>query len=471
MPVPKSQTSSTISRLESKYSEILGRVAANRQKKEIEDDRDKTLEPEKPAPPTRNPLMKSATSILHRDNSASLGLTSKERTPYRLSTRNRNKYLDGISSDGYKPRSELVQLHENNNTDYYAKIRADLEASRNYGRYDHYYTDLMTNKPKTSSSNSGYYEGRSGKENVYKSKYDPDSLYAEINNNNNDSEDSGGRSSRRPIKSYKSGDNSIERRYTTNYKLLPIDLTDNDNATSSSASVRKSVGYRRSQTQKFFDTENLNSVSSRNVPSTSRTMIDSSVSMDDDNPNRELTERETKRKEIQSLIMKYAQMDDPYSARTNDEPTTTTSVATGSELSKSTTVANITTTSSSQSNGTARDVFIPRELKNLYGRTSTNGNFNRLQSSASAVSIQHGHSHRSSRIPKPLSSFVRILLLFNSVANCFILIRMESQYSQLTHRLYLYLLFSAFIMVVDKLTIVRSLTRRKYNGQCYIVKV
>lgn len=212
-------------------------------------------------------------------SSSSLASSQKERTPYRLPVRSRNKYVD--SSDS---RTELG-LHNRNS--FRTKDHDTVYRSRN--KYD--------DQPSSSRKPVDYYDGRSEKENVFKSKYDPDLLYSELNS------DSSSKPTRRPIKAYRKSDNTSDRRHTTNFRLCPIDFEETPSTSSSTSSSRlnstrptytqrKSLGYQRSQTQQFFDAENNN--------------------FTEETRDRRLTERETKRKEIQDLIMKYAQADDNY---------------------------------------------------------------------------------------------------------------------------------------------------------------
>lgn len=220
-------------------------------------------------------------------SSSSLASSQKERTPYRLPVRSRNKYVD--SSDS---RTELG-LHNRNS--FRTKDHDTVYRSRN--KYD--------DQPSSSRKPVDYYDGRSEKENVFKSKYDPDLLYSELNS------DSSSKPTRRPIKAYRKSDNTSDRRHTTNFRLCPIDFEETPSTSSSTSSSRlnstrptytqrKSLGYQRSQTQQFFDAENNN--------------------FTEETRDKRLTERETKRKEIQDLIMKYAQADDNY-PKTDEQKT------------------------------------------------------------------------------------------------------------------------------------------------------
>uniref|UniRef100_A0A1B0GMC1 Uncharacterized protein n=1 Tax=Phlebotomus papatasi TaxID=29031 RepID=A0A1B0GMC1_PHLPP len=297
----KSSAQSTISRLESKYSDILDRVAKRkRQQKAEEEDKEKTLEPERPL--TFNPLAKSATSAVLGGYSHLSHQQPKERTPYRLSGRShhRNKYLDGSDSELTRSR-DLGLLSDRNGIDYRTRNRAgDLDVGGGSSRYKDTIYDTYKSSykntyqdPVARSRDYGYYDGRYDKENVFKSKYDPDALYSEINNNDSLYGSSGLR--KRPIRSYKrTGDTPGERKHLT----MRVDPIESDRPTSSRTltTARKSLGanvFQRSNTQRFFDLEN-------NVT---------------DSPD--YSERENRRKEIQSLIMKYAQLDDVY-GRSNE---------------------------------------------------------------------------------------------------------------------------------------------------------
>lgn len=231
-----------------------------------DDDHEKTLEPE-PIP-----------SLKKNSSSTSLVSSQKERTPYRLPVRSRNKYVD--SSDS------RTELGTHNRNSFRTKDHDAVYRSRN--KYD--------DQPSSSRKPIDYYDGRSEKENVFKSKYDPDLLYSELNSDSS-------KPTRRPIKAYRKSDNTSDRRHTTNFRLCPIDFDDTPSTSASSSSSRlnssrpsyvqrKSLDYQRSQTQQFFDIENNN--------------------FTEENRERRLTEREEKRKEIQGLIMKYAQADDNY---------------------------------------------------------------------------------------------------------------------------------------------------------------
>jgi hypothetical protein len=284
-PVAKSSMAekapqSTISRLESKYSDILDRVAKRKQKQQEEkDDRDKTLEPDyRPAP-----LMKSQTTanVMKSEKLT----TQKERTPFRMD-RTKSKY--GSDADMKLKRSEMI----------------GLGSSSNLSNYHDTYTKMKSN-------DSGYYDGYRGfgKENIYKSKYDPDVLYSELSSGNGSSSSRmsttsqqqqpyAGSSTSRQIKPYKrteSGGIGDKRRTAINlYELLHDEDSEPD-----SRQHRRHQYTQRKSTGNQLRLDNA----------TTRREFQP---VNDDEIDLEKTERENKRKEIQSLIMKYAQMDDFY---------------------------------------------------------------------------------------------------------------------------------------------------------------
>lgn len=356
--IPK--TSSTISRLESKYSDALGRVARRRQE---EDDREKTLEPERPYV---NPISRSATTVMLGDKA--LSGYQKERTPYKLG-RNRNKY--DIETN-FKPRSELSLLQDSNRykpKHEYDPIRRKDTLYDAYSRNGRYNNHLSHRSRPT--MDYGYYDG-GGKENTFKSKYDPDMMYSEINNNYLDHFNGSAaikeRERKRAIRSYKRTDTSNDRRHATHMKDLDDEL---DIPSTSRFTNRKS--YQRSQTQKFFDSENLYASNSNNNHFDGGSTTDASNVV----PNEAMTEREARRKEIQGLIMKYAQLDDVYNKTTEDQ---------------------------ANNNVKKVDTFgLMPSTSNLAVTQKIGGGFlplNKTQTVAAMSSIR-------SRIPKALSTFVR----------------------------------------------------------------
>ncbi|KAI8130660.1 Serine/threonine-protein kinase Doa [Lucilia cuprina] len=159
-----STSSSAVSRLENKYSDILGRRK--------HDDRDKTLEPDE----NLNPLARSATT--HQLLAAKPKLSSssfnaadrKERTPYRLH-KNKSRYLGDSNDSGYLTTTSSTNgrgvgtdsaLVDDNYPLDYGGSRYRTGA-RNYGtHYDHRYHDEYN--PSTS---------RYGREGEYASSYKP----------------------------------------------------------------------------------------------------------------------------------------------------------------------------------------------------------------------------------------------------------------------------------------------------------
>lgn len=251
-PVP-SGLSSTISRLESKYSDILSRYG---RKKEVKEDREKTLEPERQF----LPITKSKTSIF--GSTASSLASQKEKTPYS------NKYLNYHE---YKPKTELPDRKK-----YLSRLENEATSSRNM---DSIYDAPLYQRSKyegvPTKNDYKFNNEKNENKNFYKSKYDPDLLYSEL---------------RRPNQGYRRSENSSDKRITSNYKLCPIDYGESIPSTSSGSS--KTSNLKRSQTQKFFDFENL--------------------SIQDD--SKTLSAREARRKEVQELIQKYApKLDDKSS--------------------------------------------------------------------------------------------------------------------------------------------------------------
>lgn len=268
----KTATQSTISRLESKYSDILDRVAKRKQRQQQEkEDRDKTLEPDYrsnlPAP-----LMKSQTTANVLKSDKSFLSSQKERTPFRLD-RNKSKYTSEV--DVKMKRSDLIGLSGSNS---------------NATNYHDSYTKMKSN-------DSGYYDGyrNYGKENIYKSKYDPDVLLSETTSNGSkrSQQPYAGSSTSRQIKPYKRTESGDKRRTAINlYELL----SDED------SEVEQRQQRRHQYTQRKSTGAQLK------LENTRREFHEAN----EDQTDQEKTERETKRKEIQSLIMKYAQMDDYY---------------------------------------------------------------------------------------------------------------------------------------------------------------
>lgn len=229
------------------------------------DDRDKTLEPDDYRTKMPTPLTKSQTTanILKADK--------KERTPFRL---DRKKY--GLDSDTKIKRSELIGLGSNSNL----------------SNYHDTYTKLKSN-------DSGYYDGYRGygKENIYKSKYDPDVLLSELSGSNGirrgtaaQSQQQPGSSTSRQIKAYKRTESGDKRRTAINLYEIPDEDLELDNRPRRTFMQRKSTGNQL----RFDRLENKR-----------HDAHDALMDL-------EKAERENKRKEIQNLIHKYGNIDDLY---------------------------------------------------------------------------------------------------------------------------------------------------------------
>lgn len=384
------------------------------------DDRDKTLEPEKPTSGFSNPLARSATTILSSTSSA-----KKERTPYRLHRNysDRKPTTSGVAASAYassKSRPELSLLHSSTSaaipkSSYYETpaseslydpyggaygyssaytSRLPTSTASRYNDYDHY---GLSNGPGT----YGYYEGRDrDKENTFKSKYEPSRLYAELNNNAAESTFSRGDDrdrSKRYQKAY--------RRTATAHDSRPMvssyrDYEDETPSTSRYAPRKSLGGYQRSQTQKFFDSEKTSVLRSLHNDANNNNV--DGYGADDEIKTEAMKEREARRKEIQGLIAKYAQIDDVYNRAIDNEPTNnnnhdaaiTSTVHTGrSRLfeSKATDIDN-------NMNG-ALGLGL-----SAYGTHQPHSSFLPLSKTQSVATMS---SVNRSRIPKTFSTFVR----------------------------------------------------------------
>lgn len=410
-PVPdktKSSASSTISRLESKYSDILGR--RRRQEREAEEDRDKTIEPEKPF---GSALTKSATSA-YLGNSRVPTTTKKERTPFRLHRNNSDRST--INTYRSRPELSLLQTGSASARSVYdpAPSGRDRERERDGytripGRYNNDYT---LDSPRLRTRDYGYYESRDrDKENTFKSKYEPSLLYADYNNY--DSFNTKDRERRRYMKYKRTGTTATgDRRYTTHFRELDEDaLSPTTSVAGTSASGgygasaasgpgganggagasggtgasrygnRRNNAYQRSQTQRFFDTESTGSSASllrTPMDANNNSLLDFDL-YDDETKSEQQKEREARRKEIQGLIMKYAQIDDVYNRATEH-------VANSNSTSNFNKSSDLLSSSSKALNVSHQQSLLP---------------LSKTQS-VSAMS-----SSTRSRIPKTLSTFVR----------------------------------------------------------------
>lgn len=272
-------SASTISRLESKYSDILDRVHKRKQK-EKEQDRDKTLENEKGGG-------KSAATALAKSKTSAVLSAQKERTPFSI----RDK----------KSRYGLYNI--------------DLGLSDAA-------TTLTTPTVKPLDSTLGILS-------PYSSPYS--ALYSRHNNktreNYLDSVVPDSSSRQRPLKAYQRRDSSSERKLTA-INLFDLEFEHRPRLHRNYAERRRDAPSK-SKTQQFFESEDAFSPL----------------------PDEELTEREKRRKEIQTIMKKYSQMDDVY-------PRTT---------------AALTTPNASSNNNLETDV-IPKSLYNSIQVNDFNNN-------------------------------------------------------------------------------------------------
>ncbi|XP_055323170.1 probable serine/threonine-protein kinase dyrk2 isoform X2 [Sitodiplosis mosellana] len=385
---------STISRLESKYSDVLGRRRYKEQREQ--EDRDKTLEPDRIP---FAPLTRSATTIL-----SSGAISKKESTPYRL---NRNysdrKPIPSTSSSTYKPRSELNPLQTNSSSGF-AIPKTNYYESPTMKHKDSVYDIYGTRLPNSNRFNdyeqlslntkSGYYEGRD-KENTFKSKYEPSRLYAELNNNETFSRD-------RNIPHYQK---DYRRTATTNFNTYNDSLLDTPSTSSgyrgrnmisaNRYAPEKSVDYHRSQTKKFFDSEKSSVL--RN--------------MNDDEPvkSEAVKEREARRKEIQGLIAKYAQIDDIFLRAIDSDTASNDTTNARSSMSNHYNSLNSTRPNGGLLDDSTSDSLLQKNVAAAVGyspypypQTSRKTSYLPLSKTQSVSSIS---SANRTRIPKTLPTF------------------------------------------------------------------
>ncbi|XP_050075872.1 serine-rich adhesin for platelets-like [Anopheles maculipalpis] len=307
---------STISRLESKYSDILDRVHRRKE----QEDKEKTLEP---APGTAgqyqqrllNPLMKSSTtSSIVRDKSYS---SAKERTPYKLQLllgSNRSSKLSstagstGMSSGG---GSTMVDsLYDRNGRTYGTDRSSGLRTFAG-----------SSNKVRTKEGSYQQQQaGDGGKENIFKSKYDPTELLSEVTGGTNGK-------ARRTIKPYKRSDTTDmghllhshqhhHHHHHHHHQLYDDEggttLCDGGSLSASTSSLAAAKKERRKSCQttsgsgRFFDADGICT-----VPLSSDDDDRGSSLADGDSKDPRQRERHNRRREIESLLQKYAPLDDP----------------------------------------------------------------------------------------------------------------------------------------------------------------
>lgn len=384
-----------------------------KEREEANEDRDKTIEPDKPYAKA-NAIAKSATSIyLGNDTSSRAPMaTRKERTPFRLHRNHSDR-----STNKYRSRPELSLLQAPSTAAPSTASRAAYEpVYDSYSRMPNRYNDYGADSSRHRTRNYGCYEGRDrDKENSYKSKYEPGLMYADLNHDGFSAKD---RERRRFLKYKRTGTAAAgDRRYTTNYRNLDDDIVSPSTSTASGGSStsnaaissssgsrygapRKSHAYQRSQTQMFFDSEASNPTASTLY----RTPIDTNnnhllevaaaLADDDDEPKSEQQrEREARRKEIQGLIMKYAQIDDIYNRATEHDAATT------ANNNKSTNHINV---------NKSTDYLSANNNSNAHHNVVSHQSSLLPLSKTQSVSVMPSSSTRS-RIPKTLSTFVRTI--------------------------------------------------------------
>lgn len=258
------------------------------------------------------------------------------------------------------------------------------------------------------NSKSGYYEGRD-KENTFKSKYEPSRLYAELNNNEIFSRD---RNIPRFQKDYRRTATTNFNNYSDSFLDTPSTSTGYRGRNMISANryaPDKSVDCHRSQTKKFFDSEKSSVLRNLN----------------DEEPikSEAVKEREARRKEIQGLIAKYAQIDDIF-LRAIDSDNATTNTNNGrSSINNDCNILNIARPTGSILDDTTSDSLLNNNIAAAagygpypYPQTSRKTSYLPLSKTQSVSSMS---SVSRTRIPKTLSTFVRERWLFKVIATCF----------------------------------------------------
>lgn len=252
--------------------------------------------------------MKSATtsSVTKSSYSSAASSSQKERTPFKME-RNKHKYHNYDTMDSLTNGSSSGTSSSSSTNSSKVK-RSDILGSTSIDDYPSY--------SKLKSHDSGYYDGS-----YYKSKYED--LLSDVSNNRHTPKKVtmpyAGSSTSRQLKPYKRTDSTSNDKHRTAINLY--DLLDNDESSTSSqkqqpqqpqtSTTQVNGSYRRQYSQRKSAGQSLRTA--YNHDNNLSTTDDSS----DDYSDFEKTERENRRKEIQSLIMKYAQLDDFYSKSSN----------------------------------------------------------------------------------------------------------------------------------------------------------
>lgn len=318
------------------------------------------------------PLMKSQTTanVMKMTDKSYLS-TQKERTPFRVD-RNKSKYTSEV--DVKMKRSDLIGLSGSNS---------------NATNYHDSYTKMKSN-------DSGYFDGSRnyGKENIYKSKYDPDVLLSEIATSNGSSRSQqpyAGSSTSRQIRPYKRTESGGDKRRTA---INLYELLSDEESEVEQRQQRRHQYMQRKSTGNQLRTDNQR-----------REFHEAN----EDQTDLEKTERENKRKEIQSLIMKYAQMDDFYGKASGYN---------GNEVEKDANNNSVTPKVDPwDSKSRHSPVVIPRKSTNPLGKSltmanipshyETNGFSSYYNDNVVPIKTNLTPSSSKSRMSKALSTFVR----------------------------------------------------------------
>lgn len=353
-------------------------------------------------------LMKSQTTanIMSKTSTSSL---QKERTPYRVE-RNKNKYTtsDSDESSIKLKRSDMIGV--GGSSDTYTKMK---------------------------SNDSGYHDAYN--KSYGKSMYDPEALMSDhMTRSTKKTPQPQAVTSSRQIRPYKRTETSTDHRRTaTNSHDL---LSDEDSEFESRSSAR-------GRNQQLYTQRKSAGHQLRRDHQQEKEVSDSHSSNSSDFEDFDKQERDARRKEIQNLIKKYANMDDFYgrsTAYTNnaDEPTDTNnnernkgngsgvkqesssrvdpwdaknkispiripqkkSTAAGANpLGKSQTMANVPSMSSSQYNDSNSNGLSSWYMSNYHSNNVV------------PIKTNVARSSTKSRMSKALSTFVRTSLLFSHI--------------------------------------------------------
>jgi hypothetical protein len=374
--------------------------------------------------------MKSATtsSVSKSSYSSAASSSQKERTPFKTE-RNKHKYHSTYDTMDSLLNGSSSTSSSSSSTNSSKVKRSDILGSTSVDEYPSY--------SKLKSHDSGYFDGS-----YYKSKYED--LLSDVSNNRHTPKKVtmpyAGSSTTRQLKPYKRTDStSNDSKHRTAINLY--DLLDNDESSTSSqkqqpqtSTTQVNGSYRRQYSQRKSAGQSLRTAYNH----------DNNLSTTDDSSDSdfEKTERENRRKEIQSLIMKYAQLDDFYSKSSNlngdseskkkdnnnnstkdpwdtkaqspvvipmkpsnsskQQPSTSRASNGFNALGKSQTTANI---SHYQSNYDYNDL-------SWYGSNYSNSSKNK-GSNVVPITTYAQKSSSKSRMSKALSTFVRIITLCN----------------------------------------------------------